>query len=384
MFIFTRYVVIEIIKYFLVTLFALTLLVTLVMGLQEGMRQGLPPQVIFRILPYMMPEMLGITIPVSLLYSVSSVYGRMNGANEVIALKSLGINPMAVVWPTLILAFLLSMLVIWLQEAAAFWQRPNLRRVVAESIEECAYSKLQKDRSFISPDNRFEVIVKRVEGDRLIQPKITIKGEKDNPGISITAAEAQFHSDLANHALNVTCIDGELTMDGGLRVTFTGANTQSIPIKPQARPDFHRDWVEMREIPGMLKQLQAVMEPLERMEAVTQATGRDMPPAPQAMLEELRRSTNRLRTETYRRLSNGFTCLCFALIGIPAAMLRRHSDVLTNFFVCFLPILAIYYPFLMVGDKMTTAGTAPPIAFWTGNVVFIVAGIMLLKRILRR
>ena len=87
----------------------------------------------------------------------------------------------------------------------------------------------------------------------------------------------------------------------------------------------------------------------------------------------------RLRTESYRRWSNGFTCLCFTLIGIPVAMLWRHADGLTNFFVCFLPILAAYYPLLMLGEHLTTSGMLPPIAFWMGNVVLAVPAIALLR-----
>ena len=37
-------------------------------------------------------------------------------------------------------------------------------------------------------------------------------------------------------------------------------------------------------------------------------------------------------------------------------MLWRHADVLTNFFVCFLPILALYYPLLMLSDNLATSG----------------------------
>jgi lipopolysaccharide export system permease protein len=91
----------------------------------------------------------------------------------------------------------------------------------------------------------------------------------------------------------------------------------------------------------------------------------------------------RLRTEPYRRWSNGFSCLCFALLGAPVAMLWRHADVLTNFFVCFLPILMVYYPLLMFSDDLTTSGILPPICFWMGNVVLVVPAVLLLRRIIR-
>ena len=64
-------------------------------------------------------------------------------------------------------------------------------------------------------------------------------------------------------------------------------------------------------------------------------------------------------------------------------MLWRHADVLTNFFVCFLPILALYYPLLMLGEDLTTSGKLPPICFWMGNVVLFIPAVLLLRKIVR-
>jgi len=72
----------------------------------------------------MLPEMLGITLPVAMLYAVSSAFGRMTGTNEIVALKSLGISPMVVVWPVLVLTGFLSLGTVWMYEIAATWCRP--------------------------------------------------------------------------------------------------------------------------------------------------------------------------------------------------------------------------------------------------------------------
>ena len=50
---------------------------------------------------------------------------------------------MVIVWPVIVLAFLLSLGTIWLQEIAATWCRPSVNRVAAESIEEIAYGMLR-------------------------------------------------------------------------------------------------------------------------------------------------------------------------------------------------------------------------------------------------
>ena len=38
----------------------------------------------------------------------ASSYGRMTGSNEVVALKSMGVSPLDVVWPTLVMTLLFS------------------------------------------------------------------------------------------------------------------------------------------------------------------------------------------------------------------------------------------------------------------------------------
>ena len=45
----------------------------------------------------------------------------------------------------------------------------------------------------------------------------------------------------------------------------------------------------------------------------------------------------RLHTEPWRRWANGFSCLCFVLVGAPMAIRLRHAEFLAIFFVCFLP-----------------------------------------------
>jgi lipopolysaccharide export system permease protein len=385
MFILTRYVVSEVLKYFLLTLLGLTLIVTVAMGVKQGLSQGLPPMVMLYVMPYMLPEMLGITIPVSLLLSVSIVYGRMTGTNEVVALKSLGINPMVIVWPVIVFAFLLSLGTIWMQEIAATWCRPSYARVVAESVEEIAYGMLRTNHSCSLA--QFSITVKNVEGDKLIQPTITIHDVASNSTTTLRAAEAELHTDRQAQVLNIICRHVDMDMEGKFQYNDPDEWHHPVPIiNPGRSPgvlEHHRDWVAMYEIPEHIAQLKAEVLPLEQQRAGLEAIGQTLPPAASDRLADIWRLIYRLQTEPYRRLSNGFTCLCFVLIGIPVAMLWRHADVLTNFFVCFVPILAVYYPLLMLSEDLSTSGKLWPISFWISNTIFIASGILLLRRIVQ-
>jgi lipopolysaccharide export system permease protein len=385
MYILTRYVVLEVLKFFLLTLIGLTLIVTVVMGVQQGLQQGFPPLVIFHVMPYMLPEMLVITFPVSLLLAVSIVYGRMTGTNEVVALKSLGINPMVIVWPVIVFAFILSLGTIWMQEIAATWCRPNYKRIGAESVEEIAYGMLRANHSCMLP--QFSITVKNVEDDKLIQPTITIHDVGSNSTTTVSAAEAELHTNKQRQELDIRCRNVDVNINDKLKYNDPGEWSYSVPIiKPGRNPgilEHHRDWVAMYEIPDHIATLKAQVTPLEQKREDLQAAGQTLPANDSDRLADLWRLIYRLQTEPYRRLSNGFTCLCFVLIGIPVAMLWRHADILTNFFVCFVPILAIYYPLLMLSESLSTSGKLWPVSFWISNTVFIVSGIFLLRRIVQ-
>ena len=106
-------------------------------------------------------------------------------------------------------------------------------------------------------------------------------------------------------------------------------------------------------------------------------------PANQSRLVNERARLFRLLMEPQRRWANGLSCLCFVLIGAPMAILMRNADFLTSFFVCFVPILLIYYPLLIVGVDQAKLGTLPPWSVWTGNGILVLCGAGLMRRVIR-
>ena len=100
-------------------------------------------------------------------------------------------------------------------------------------------------------------------------------------------------------------------------------------------------------------------------------------------VQDQRNQLSRMQAEQPRRWANGFSCLAFTLVGAGVAIRRKHSDVLTSFFMCFLPILLAYYPLLMFSLDRAKAGSFPPISVWLANVFFALWGLWLLRRVLR-
>lgn len=378
----TRYVTAELLKVFLVTLVALTSLLLILGVLAEANKKGLGPGQVARIVPYVLPDVLRYTIPATILFAASSVYGRMSGTNEIVAAKALGINPLSLISPALVLAFLLSLASVWLNDVAVSWGQNGVQRVVIEGVEEIVYSMLKTQRSFSS--RQFSVIVEDIDEKRLIHPTFTFN-TPDNATITVIAREASLDSDPANNVLGVTCQDA--TVEGGELSGGLDTFRYELPLDkatPSADMSYLPARMAMRVIPREIRKTVADIERYRDECALTSATslltgdfdslaGTNW----KRYDEDLRERTNhlhRLKTEPPRRWASGFSCFSFVLVGTAVAIRFRNAEFLTTFFIVFLPILLGYYPLLVASLEQAKNGVVPPFSVWLGNVVAILFG----------
>ena len=175
----TRYVLSEMLKVFLVSLAGITLIILLFVLVAEAIKQGLGLKQIILVIPYVLPNALRFSVPATILFGACNVFGRLASGNEVIAVKASGISPMVLIWPAVVLALVVSWIAVWLNDIAVSWGRERIVRVVIESFEEIAYSRLQQQGSFSS--KQFSMFVKDVDGRRLIRPRIIFQGNDDSP-----------------------------------------------------------------------------------------------------------------------------------------------------------------------------------------------------------
>ena len=198
-----RYVLIELLKVFAVTVTSLTTLMMLVGVAKEAIEQGLGLVQILQMLPYILPDASLSRSPVARCSPCQSSTVACRWRNEIVAIKSLGINPMTVLWPALILAFLLSLICVWLNDVSVSWGFNNMQRVAIEAIDDIAYGMLRTQKSFGT--NGFTINVKRVDDRKLIKPVITFNASGTTPPYTITAQEGELRCDTeqqgADHRL---------------------------------------------------------------------------------------------------------------------------------------------------------------------------------------
>src|SRR6185369_10192866 len=142
----TRYVAWDLVRVFGQALGGLTAFIMLILIGAEATRMNLGPGPTVQIMKYMLPMALAFAIPAASLFAVCFVYGRLSADNEMVAVKSLGISPMSLLWPGFFLAFVLSLVAVWMNNVAYSWGQTGMQRVVIQSVEEIAYRLLRSQK----------------------------------------------------------------------------------------------------------------------------------------------------------------------------------------------------------------------------------------------
>ncbi len=392
----TRYLLVELVTCFLVVLAILTLIVIVFVLVKEASDRGLGPLQFLRLVPFVLPQALSFAVPGTILLAVCLVYGRMSGANEIVAIKSLGISPMVVLWPMLIFAFLLSLTTVWLNDLAASWGREGAQRVVIGAAEQIAYRMLRTHRSYSL--RSLSMNVKRVDGRKLRQ--LTFSRTGDEGTMTVRAEEAELRSDPARNTLEIVCRNGTLTSTSAGRdpVMYRFNDDLRIPVPLDAltragSSNIQPSGMPLRMIRTRRVEKEAAIAEMEEELAAKAAyqmlTGdfgalaRREWETERAVVQSMIKQLHRLRTEPHRRWASGFSCLCFVLVGAPMAIRLRNADYLTSFFLCFLPILIAYYPLLIYGIEQCKNGSLPPYAVWLANGILAIWGMWLLRRVVR-
>src|SRR5206468_3729214 len=98
----------ELAKIFLLALLGITGIIVMAGIVAEATQQGLNPSQVLAAIPLLIPSSLPYTIPPTTLFATCIVYGRLAHDNEILAIKSAGINVMQVVLPGVLLGTVMS------------------------------------------------------------------------------------------------------------------------------------------------------------------------------------------------------------------------------------------------------------------------------------
>jgi len=387
---FLRYILLDILKIYFAALLILTILLVMIVVVDQAMQLGLPLNHAILLIPFTLPEQLRLSIPMTLLLATTISFSRMAGSNEIIAAKSLGIAPWQLMWPVWGLALGLSLVCVWLNDSAVSWGRSQVTRVVYRALEDIIYTELAKNGKIERQlrDDTYTISVERIEGKKLIFPEI-VSHKSQN---TIKMDEAEIHVDYDQAVLTIKFTN--LLVNTGSQTILSREKTIPIPIPnpEKVNPDF----MSPSEVPmGMIKdqvekcnaRIAAAQQKMASLVAFSLVTGDSSWASSQIWRNcemEVTYATERLQrlhTEPNRRWANGFSCFFFVWLGVPLAIRLQRADVFSSFFACFLPILILYYPLLIGGINGAKSGTLPPSFVWIGNLCLGIVGYWFIKQV---
>jgi len=384
-----RYIFGEVFRVFAFVLFCITILLVFVGIFQQATESGLGAAQALTIIPFVIPSMLPFTIPAALLLTVSVVYGRLTGDQEVIAAKSAGIHPLSLMWPAFVLGAVLSLGALILTDQVIPWSMLKIEQRIISFMEDIFMEQLRTEHHFSDRGHGLLVTVDGVEGNILKRP--TFRYTKGQKTYTLQAEEAQIDLDTAGQTLSIRAVNGWIDIPGQGWGRFTEHSEQ-------LRWDRVKGWRSPRDMPvamiqDELNQIELQQErqkqhaAIEACFSLTMADFSGLAGRCGTRLRVIGSERNRsfrLNTEIHNRYSMACSCFFFVLLGTPFSMRFGKSQYLTSFLLCFLPIVVGYYPLVLGITTQAKKGQVPPeLAMWLANFLLAIAAWLVMRRVIR-
>jgi lipopolysaccharide export system permease protein len=389
-----RMILWELTKVFLMSLVGITGILLMAGIIAEASQQGLGPTQILAAIPLLVPSTLPYTIPATTLFAACVVYGRLAADNEILAIKSAGVNLIKVVRPGIILGLVMSSATMGLYYRIIPYTHHLLRAMVFNDAEELLYSLLKKHNAISHSSFPYQMFVQGVKGKKLLSPVFKRKDANGLIDYVAHAREAELQvlpskgqvKLLMKHC--VVCGENE-THGYFLEKDFTVDLPKDFGKQNQRRP---RDltWQEIFEERVRLGQNLDGTQTKIALGTSRLLLAEDASTLPLQLktwndqVNQIRQQIVALDVELQMRPALSLGCLFFILVGCPVGIWFSRSDYLSAFITCFLPIVFIYYPLMLCGTGMAKEGRFNMIPLvWGADAVVGLMGLILFWRLLR-
>ncbi|MCE5312865.1 MAG: LptF/LptG family permease [Nitrospiraceae bacterium] len=302
-----------------------------------------------KIVLYLQPQILILTIPMALLLSVLLSFGRMNADNELTVLKASGMSLKKISSPVIYAG----MACLALSLAMSFYLGPKgsaaLRAKITEiltvrapmTIEEGVFNTAFKD---------IVILVKEKPApDKLAGIFIVDERKKDEAKI-IIAKNGNIVTD--SDTLSFSLMSGQAYVTKGDTVTEISFRKYNFKLNPTLDPGEKKN---------------SELTPLQLLAAA----------------KEPGKATSSY-LELHRRLSLPAICLIIVFLGPPLSLMAGKSGRLGGLTVG-LAVFAVYYALLIYGENLVRAGKLPHFAgAWLSFTVLVAFSIFIYERVNRR
>jgi lipopolysaccharide export system permease protein len=305
---------------------------------------------------YFIPEIIKLMTPVAILLSALFTTGRLSTYNELTALKSGGVSLFRFMAPMLVFAILISGISIYFNG----WIVPyaNKKKV------ELGRRYFQKDIRFISKSNIFIqdsktriLSIGMFDDTRNVAMRVSIQ---DFDPMDPTILRVRYDADEMNW--NDSTKTWELTNGSERKFDAKSENLFHFNIYNIGVLNFTPDDIKKKQE----KPEEMNYPDLKQFIANQQRAGHDV---------------SRWMVDYYGKIAFPFASVIVVLFGVPFSSIKRRSGLGVEFGIA-IGISFLYMIFLQVSQAFGYNGDLHPLlTAWLANIVFFVAGILVLIRV---
>lgn len=395
-----RYVMGEVLRAFLMAVLTMTIIFVLFMVMAEAAKLGLAPRDIMTLVPYVIPGTLPYTVPVSLLFAVTVVFGRLASDNEVIAVKTAGLSAWSILWPAVILGGSLSAGLYYLSHGPIPRANHMAKVTIFKNFEDAFYKALKLEREFNNGNWPFLIMVRDVDVesrtmfDAIFKHRANKGAGGETFDLVVQAKKARINFDLDKGVARVYLEGSEIKNSGKSDDVFiVNGKYFDMPIPEKTKTGAEKriqEWTS-RELTAEQADYRRKIGRERKRQAIDAAlcigSGRVQwvrwPDVQTSFIDYgyWTRRVSEYETEKQLRSAQAFGSLFFVILGAPVGILFAKRDFLSAFISCFLPIIILYYPLMLLGINLGKEDVIPPaVALWCGNVLLgVLAGFTLPK-----
>src|SRR5713101_1702278 len=323
-----------------------------------------PFEYLIAFIAYVLPFSLIFTIPWGLLTAILLVYGRLSADNELIAWRANGVSISRISMPLAGIALVCTVICLWLNVQVAPAAQEKLRSTIYDLATRNPMALFGSDQVIDEFPGR-KIYVGKKEGNKLENITVLELNRNSLPVKVTYAHTGMLEADLANkqilmHLYQARYQERDEKNPNDLRKIRDGINmaegTLPISLEELYEKEKKRPYRSALSIEQLLEQLKS----------------------------EDKRERSASRTELNKRFSFPFSCVAFAIIGVPLGVTAHRRETSIGFAMALI-VATTYFLFVIIGDTLRANPHAhPELLVWFPNVLFIVLGVLLFRRLARQ
>ncbi|MFH0855527.1 MAG: LptF/LptG family permease [Candidatus Omnitrophota bacterium] len=305
---------------------------------------------IIKLFLLMTPYMVTYALPISILVATLMSLGRLSSDNEIIAIRSSGINLFKLILPLITLSLILSLGLVLFNDRAASYAHYEYRKTLIQIGVKNPTAAFEEG-VFINSFQKYILFIYKVDQkhNRLLNVRIYEPQGDDKPTRTIVAKSGEFITVPEKNTVKLKLMDGTSDEpDPNNPTNFYKLNFKTYFMNLNLADAQKTGDIEKKDKEMTIQELRNQIKKLKN---------KNINPGP-------------LLVEIHEKLTLAFSCLIFVLMGAPLAIITRRREKSINIGIAIL-IIVVYYPLLIGCESLGMEGAINPVlAMWIPNIIF--------------